>query len=70
MQHYSCVICKADAFGGGSMVHGGMFFKLCPACYENYEDEEALRLLTEYLMQITDDEENDESAKSPVEQQE
>lgn len=69
MQHYSCVICKADAFGGGSMVHGGMFFKLCPACYEQYEDDEAIRMIDEYLMQITD-EEDGESAKSAVEQQE
>lgn len=51
------------------MVHGGMFFKLCPKCYEQYEDDEAIRMIDEYLMQITD-EEDGESAKSAVEQQE
>lgn len=69
MQRYSCVICKADASGGGSIIHGGMYFKLCPECYENHENDEALRLIDEFMMQITDDE-TDESAKLPVEQQE
>lgn len=54
------MICKADAFGGGVKIHEGMFFKMCPTCYENYEDEEAIRMIDDYLMQITDDE-NDES---------
>ena len=59
MQRYSCVICKDDSFGGSSIIHGGMFFKLCPTCYDNYEDEEALRMIDEYLMQITDEEVED-----------
>lgn len=37
-------------------MHGGMFFKLCPQCYEHYEDEEMIKLIDEYLMQITDEE--------------
>ena len=43
------MICKADAAGGGSMIHEGMFFKLCHDCME---DEEAIRLINEYMMQI------------------
>ena len=49
MQQYSCTICKQDSLGGGSMIHEGMFFKLCKECLE---DKEAVRLLNEYLMKI------------------
>lgn len=54
MQRYSCVICKGDAAGGGSLIHEGMFFKLCAQCLE---DEEAVRLINEYMMQIEDEDE-------------
>jgi hypothetical protein len=46
MQLHLCVICKLDSFGGGSLVHEGMFFKLCKDCME---EEENVRLLNEAL---------------------
>ena len=54
------MICKADAFGGGVKIHEGMFFKMCPTCYENYEDEEAVRMINDYLMQITPEDDEEE----------
>ena len=42
---YYCTRCKADALGGGSVIYGGMFFKLCPECFEN---EEVIREMNEY----------------------
>lgn len=59
MQTHPCVICKKDSFGGGSMVHGGMFFKLCSDCLE---DKEAVKMINEYLMDI----EIEESAKNDL----
>jgi len=45
MIQYLCTSCKQDASGGGSVVYGGMFFKMCAECLE---DEEVIRSLNEY----------------------
>ncbi len=55
MQIHYCYICKQDSSGGGSLVHEGMFFKLCKVCLE---DEENIRLLNESL---TKEMENDDT---------
>lgn len=69
VQRYTCVICKGDSLGGSSIIHGGMFFKLCPICYEKYEDEETVKMINEYWMNIEDETQDcDESANLPVEQ--
>jgi hypothetical protein len=44
-QIHPCTNCKKDSIGGGSIVYGGMFFKMCPECLE---DEEVLRQMNEY----------------------
>lgn len=59
MQKYLCYICRQDSLEGGSLVHEGMFFKLCKDCLE---DEENVKLLNETMMAL-DIDENDESAK-------
>ena len=51
-QQHPCTNCKKDSVGGGSIVYGGMFFKMCPECLE---DEEIIRKMNEYW-QIMDDE--------------
>ena len=52
MQTYSCVICKKDSSGGGSLCYGGMFFKMCAECLE---DEEIIQKMNEMLKQIEED---------------
>jgi len=55
MYQYPCTICKKDSTGGGSLVFGGVFFKVCADCLE---DEEAIRKMNEYW-QVIDDEKED-----------
>lgn len=58
MQTYPCVICKQDSIDGGSIIHGGMFFKMCKECLE---DENAVNLLNQYLTQVYEEgDENDD----------
>lgn len=54
-QIHPCTNCKKDSIGGGSIVYGGMFFKMCPECLE---DEEVLRQMNEYW-KVLDQEEED-----------
>lgn len=58
MQTHPCTNCKKDSAGGGSIVYGGMFFKMCPECME---DEEIIKKLNEYLQGIEESEEVDSS---------
>jgi len=60
MQRYECFICKNNSYGGSSIVHEGMFFKLCAECYE---ETEVIRLLNESLCKAM---ENPEIAKSDI----
>jgi hypothetical protein len=53
MQKYPCYICRRDSLDGGSLIHEGMFFKLCKECLE---DEEAVRLINEGLLAEAEDE--------------
>jgi len=55
MQIHPCTNCKKDSAGGGSIVYGGMFFKLCAECLE---DEEVIRKMNE-LWRIQEEEENE-----------
>ncbi len=52
MQRYPCYICRKDSLEGGSLIHEGMFFKLCPECLN---DEEAVRLINEGLISAEED---------------
>ncbi len=56
MQKYSCTICKKDSSGGSTMIHEGMFFKVCAECYE---EAEILRMLDEHLKKAMETKEND-----------
>ena len=42
---YACTNCHKDSIGGGSIVFGGVFFKMCSECME---DEEVIRKMNEY----------------------
>jgi hypothetical protein len=55
MQRYLCTNCKKDSLGGGSIVFGGVFFKLCAECLE---DEEVIRKMNECWQNIEDCQEN------------
>lgn len=56
MYQYPCTNCKRDSVGGGSIVYGGVFFKMCAECLE---DEQVIRKMNEYWQVV--DEENEES---------
>lgn len=64
MQRYNCTICHEDSFGGRSVVHEGMFFKVCCNCAE---DELLYEELERSLLEMNDAEECG-SAKLGVEQ--
>lgn len=57
MQRHPCTNCKNDSSGGGSIVYGGMFFKMCAECLE---DDEVIKKMNEYW-RILEDEKEDES---------
>lgn len=52
-QIHLCTNCKKDALGGGSVVYGGMFFKMCAECFE---DEEVIRQMNEYWRNLEENE--------------
>lgn len=54
MQEHACTNCKKNSIGGGSIVYGGMFFKMCPECLE---DEEVIRNMNEYWRNFEGDQE-------------
>ena len=56
MQRYNCTHCHKEIETGGSVVHGGMFFKMCSECIE---DEEILKELNEFWSKLEEGE-NDE----------
>lgn len=53
MQVHPCVNCKRDSTGGASIVHGGMFMKMCAECYE---DEEIMRNMNDYWRKLEEEE--------------
>ncbi len=54
-QIHPCTVCKKDSAGGGSVIYGGMFFKMCADCLS---DEEIIRSMNEYW-RILEDEKDD-----------
>jgi hypothetical protein len=52
MQTHPCYNCKKDSSGGGSIVYGGMFFKMCPECLE---DEEVIREINEFWRKLEEE---------------
>jgi len=56
MQRYHCSVCRADAFGGRTVVFQGMFMKICKDCAE---DNDIYHELEKRLMEETIDEQVD-----------
>jgi hypothetical protein len=52
MQIHPCINCKKDSVGGGSIIYGGMFFKMCPECLE---DQEVIRKLNEFWRKLEEE---------------
>jgi len=63
MQIYPCVNCKKDSAGGGSIIHGGMFMKMCSECFE---DEETMRKLNEFWRMLEEKNERDYEEPLPI----
>ncbi len=53
MQTHPCKNCGKDSLGGGSVIYGGMFFKMCAECLE---DKEVIKQMNEHWRTLEEEE--------------